>query len=101
EIMDRPERALFRLCRQFLAARPLFRMVRLLAEGRTDTADRRASGVLFAARLGRGPHRLYSRRLAQDRALAAARRDAASALSVRRRQARGGGVGRRPANLPV
>ena len=34
EAVDRAERALLCLCREFLAARPVFRMVRLLAEGR-------------------------------------------------------------------
>ena len=72
EAVDRAERALFRLPEQFLAAGPVFRVVRLLAEGRADRHHGRAGGVLFAARLGRGPRNLCPERLALCRALAAA-----------------------------
>ena len=58
ETVDRPQRALLRLRRQFLAARPVFRLVRPLAEGRAERTNRPAGGLLLAARLGRGPRRL-------------------------------------------
>lgn len=51
--MGRPQRALFRLRKQFLAVRSVFRLVRPLAEGRAKRARRPAGGLLFAARLGR------------------------------------------------
>ena len=73
---------------QFLAARSVFRVVRLLAEGRADRHHGRAGGVLFAARLGRGSRRLCG---ATTGAMPSAGRrpgTAAAALSARRRQPR-------------
>ena len=42
----------------FWAIRPVFRVVRLLAQGRAERRHGRAGGLLFAARLGRGPREL-------------------------------------------
>jgi putative CocE/NonD family hydrolase len=82
------QRALFCLPPQFLAARPLLRVVRLLAEKRAVRDHGRAGGILLSARMGRGPGRVYSKRLALCGTLAAAGGKAAAALYARRRQSR-------------
>ena len=68
----------------FLAERPVFLLVRLLAQRRTERRHGRAGGILFSARLGRKPRNLYPRRLAPCGALAAPGSKAAPALSARR-----------------
>ncbi|MBV9686991.1 MAG: CocE/NonD family hydrolase [Alphaproteobacteria bacterium] len=83
EAVDRPQRASFRLQSQFLAARSVFRLVRLLAQRRADWHYGRAGGVVFSARLDRGPRGVRPRRLAFCRTLATAGGKANTALSVR------------------